>query len=56
MKRLMPFSHAGDKFAVTGEGWTGVSERCVRERRAGVFEVVVEGLTTQAKYYKPLDL
>ncbi len=35
------------------EGWTGVGK--VRAREAGgSFEVVVEGLTTQAKYYKPL--
>jgi len=33
--------------------WTGVGK--VRAREAGgVFEITVEGLTTQAKYYKPL--
>ena len=36
-----------------GEGWTGRGKVRAREA-AGVLEVVVEGLTTQAKYYKPL--
>ncbi|MBV9510653.1 MAG: RusA family crossover junction endodeoxyribonuclease [Caulobacteraceae bacterium] len=35
------------------ELWTGVGK--VRAREAdGLFEITVEGLTTQAKYYKPL--
>jgi hypothetical protein len=34
-------------------GWTGIGR--VRAREAdGVLEIAVEGLTTQAKYYKPL--
>jgi hypothetical protein len=33
--------------------WTGAGKVRAREQ-AGVLEVVVEGLTTQAKYYKPL--
>ena len=34
-------------------GWTGTGK--VRAREAGgVFELTVDGLTTQAKYYKPL--
>jgi crossover junction endodeoxyribonuclease RusA len=37
----------------SGEDWTGRGK--VRAREAGgVLEVVVDGLTTQAKYYKPL--
>ena len=36
-----------------GEGWTGIGR--VRAREAsGVLEIAVDGLTTQAKYYKPL--
>jgi crossover junction endodeoxyribonuclease RusA len=35
------------------EGWTGVGK--VRAREAhGALELAVEGITTQAKYYKPL--
>jgi Holliday junction resolvase RusA-like endonuclease len=35
------------------QGWTGVGR--VRAREAdGALEVMVEGLTTQSKYYKPL--
>lgn len=35
------------------EGWTGTGK--VRAREAGgAIEITVEGLTTQAKYYKPL--
>ena len=45
-------SDPGDKFVMT-DGWTGVGKVRAREA-AGVMEVVVEGLTTQAKYYKPL--
>jgi hypothetical protein len=38
---------------VSDAGWT--SHGKVRAREAGgVFEIVVDGLTTQAKYYKPL--
>jgi hypothetical protein len=33
--------------------WTGVGKVRARETAAGL-ELVVEGLTTQAKYYKPL--
>jgi crossover junction endodeoxyribonuclease RusA len=33
--------------------WTGVGKVRARED-AGVLELVVDGLTTQAKYYKPL--
>jgi hypothetical protein len=33
--------------------WVGVGRVRARER-CGVFEISVEGLTTQAKYYKPL--
>jgi crossover junction endodeoxyribonuclease RusA len=36
-----------------GEDWTGRGKVRAREA-AGVLEVVVDGLTTQAKYYKPL--
>ena len=44
-------SEAGDS-SVNG-AWTGVGK--VRAREAdGVLELVVDGLTTQAKYYKPL--
>jgi Holliday junction resolvase RusA-like endonuclease len=38
---------------MTGEEWTGHGKVRAREQ-AGVLEVVVDGLTTQAKYYKPL--
>ena len=33
--------------------WTGVGKVRAREG-GGVFEITVDGLTTQAKYYKPL--
>jgi len=33
--------------------WTGLGKVRVREA-GGVFEITVDGLTTQAKYYKPL--
>jgi crossover junction endodeoxyribonuclease RusA len=36
-----------------GEVWTGCGKVRARETD-GVFEIVVDGLTTQAKYYKPL--
>jgi Holliday junction resolvase RusA-like endonuclease len=39
--------------ASENEDWIGRGKVRARER-AGVLEVVVEGLTTQAKYYKPL--
>jgi crossover junction endodeoxyribonuclease RusA len=35
------------------EAWTGVGKVRAREA-AGVLELAVDGLTTQAKYYKPL--
>lgn len=35
------------------QDWTGTGKVRARESAAGV-EVVVDGLTTQAKYYKPL--
>ena len=35
------------------ENWTGIGKVRARETAAGL-EVVVDGLTTQAKYYKPL--
>jgi len=35
------------------ENWTGTGKVRARETAAGL-EVVVDGLTTQAKYYKPL--
>ena len=36
-----------------GDGWIGIGR--VRAREAGgVLEIAVDGLTTQAKYYKPL--
>jgi crossover junction endodeoxyribonuclease RusA len=35
------------------EDWTGKGKVRARETAAGI-EVVVEGITTQAKYYKPL--
>ena len=35
------------------EDWTGKGKVRARETASGI-EVVVEGLTTQAKYYKPL--
>jgi len=38
---------------VSEEGWTSHGKVRARER-GGVFEIVVDGLTTQAKYYKPL--
>ena len=38
---------------VGSEGWTGRGKVRAREA-AGVLTVTVEGLTTQAKYYKPL--
>ena len=34
-------------------GWTGTGKVRAREIE-GVFELTVDGLTTQAKYYKPL--
>jgi hypothetical protein len=34
-------------------GWTGTGRVRARERD-GVLEIAVDGLTTQAKYYKPL--
>ena len=37
----------------TPEDWTGNGKVRARETAAGI-EVVVDGLTTQAKYYKPL--
>ena len=39
--------------APDSEDWIGRGKVRARER-SGVLEVVVEGLTTQAKYYKPL--
>ena len=36
-----------------GEDWTGRGKVRARES-GGILEVVVDGLTTQAKYYKPL--
>jgi crossover junction endodeoxyribonuclease RusA len=39
--------------ATTGDGWMGRGK--VRAREAGgVLTVMIDGLTTQAKYYKPL--
>jgi crossover junction endodeoxyribonuclease RusA len=38
---------------VTDGGWTASGKVRARES-GGVFEIVVDGLTTQAKYYKPL--
>ncbi len=38
---------------MTDEGWTSHGKVRARES-GGVFEIVVDGLTTQAKYYKPL--
>ena len=38
---------------MTGVEWTGHGKVRARET-GGVLEVVVDGLTTQAKYYKPL--
>ena len=36
-----------------GGGWIGVGRVRAREA-AGVLEIAIDGLTTQAKYYKPL--
>ena len=38
---------------MSGQGWTGTGKVRARELD-GVFELTVDGLTTQAKYYKPL--
>ena len=38
---------------MTEPGWTSHGKVRARES-GGVFEIVVDGLTTQAKYYKPL--
>ena len=38
---------------MNGQGWTGTGKVRARELD-GVFELTVDGLTTQAKYYKPL--
>jgi hypothetical protein len=38
---------------VSDAGWTSHGKVRARES-GGVFEIVVDGLTTQAKYYKPL--
>ena len=38
---------------MSGQGWTGTGKVRAREIE-GVFELTVDGLTTQAKYYKPL--
>jgi Holliday junction resolvase RusA-like endonuclease len=35
------------------DGWTGSGRVRAREQ-AGAIEIVVDGLTTQSKYYKPL--
>jgi hypothetical protein len=35
------------------DGWVGVGRVRARET-AGALEIVIDGLTTQAKYYKPL--
>lgn len=35
------------------EGWIGIGKVCARER-GEVVEITIDGLTTQAKYYKPL--
>ncbi len=35
------------------DGWVGTGRVRARET-AGVLEIAIEGLTTQAKYYKPL--
>lgn len=37
-----------------GPGWTGTGKVRARETSDGALEIVVDGLTTQAKYYKPL--
>jgi crossover junction endodeoxyribonuclease RusA len=38
---------------IVAEAWTGIGK--VRARESGrMLEIVVDGLTTQAKYYKPL--
>ena len=37
----------------SGQDWTGRGKVRARET-GGILEVVVDGLTTQAKYYKPL--
>lgn len=34
--------------------WTGIGRVRARETGDGALEVTIEGLTTQAKYYKPL--
>lgn len=38
---------------MSGSDWTGTGKVRARET-GGVFELTVDGLTTQAKYYKPL--
>jgi len=38
---------------VSGQGWTGSGKVRARETN-GVFELIVDGLTTQPKYYKVL--
>ena len=38
---------------MSGSDWTGTGKVRARET-GGVFELAVDGLTTQAKYYKPL--
>jgi hypothetical protein len=37
-----------------GSGWVGIGRVRAREVDGRGLEIVVEGLTTQAKYYKPL--
>ena len=39
--------------AVKSEGWT-VSGKVRAREHGGAIEVVIDGLTTQARYYKPL--
>ena len=38
---------------ISTDGWIGIGRVRAREQ-GGVLEIVVDGLTTQAKYYKPL--
>ena len=40
--------------AARSEGWTVSGKVRAREAPGGVIEVVIDGLTTQARYYKPL--
>lgn len=37
-----------------GEGWTGRGKVRAREIEGGAVEIVIDGITTQARYYKPL--